>query len=56
LSKYDMPEYYLVMSEFPMTASGKVLKRELVAWARDGRVRPIPCRAGGADNTAWRPT
>ncbi len=48
LSKYDMPEYYIVMPEFPMTASGKTLKRELVAWAKDGRIQPTPCRAGGA--------
>ena len=52
LSKYDMPEYYLVMPEFPMTASGKTLKRELVAWARDGRIQPTPCRARGADKPA----
>jgi len=51
LSKYDMPEYYLVMPEFPVTASGKILKRELVAWARDGRIQPIPCRAVRAENT-----
>ncbi|MBE0625887.1 MAG: acyl--CoA ligase [Burkholderiales bacterium] len=49
LSKYDMPEYYLVMTEFPMTASGKTLKRELVAWARESRIQPTPCRYGGAD-------
>jgi acyl-CoA synthetase len=52
LSKYDMPEYYLVMPEFPMTASGKTLKRELVAWARDGRIHPTPCRASGANKPA----
>lgn len=52
LSKYDMPEYYLVLPEFPMTASGKTLKRELVAWARDGRIQPTPCRAGGAGKPA----
>ena len=52
VSKYDRPEYYLVMSEFPMTASGKTLKRELIAWARDGRIQPTPCRAGGADKSA----
>ena len=52
LSKYDMPEYYLVMAEFPMTASGKTLKRELVLWARDGRIQPIPCRASGANKPA----
>jgi acyl-CoA synthetase len=52
LSKYDMPEYYLVMPEFPMTASGKTLKRELIAWARDGRIQPTPCRASGANKPA----
>ena len=52
LSKYDMPEYYLVMEEFPMTASGKTLKRELIAWVRDGRIQPSPCRAGGAKTTS----
>ena len=51
LSKYDMPEYYLVMEEFPMTASGKTLKRELVTWAREGRIQPTPCRARGATST-----
>jgi acyl-CoA synthetase len=52
LSKYDMPEYYLVMQEFPMTASGKTLKRELIAWAREGRIQPTHCRASGATNPA----
>jgi len=52
LSRYDMPEYYLVMPEFPMTGSGKILKRELVAWARDGRIQPSPCRASGANKPA----
>ncbi len=44
LSKYDMPEYYLALEEFPMTASGKVLKRELVEWTKNGRVKPEPVR------------
>jgi acyl-CoA synthetase len=52
LSKYDMPEYYLVMPEFPLTGSGKILKRELVAWAREGRIQPTPCRASGANKPA----
>ena len=52
LSKYDMPEYYLVMTEFPTTASGKTLKRELVAWARESRIQPTPCRLGGANKAA----
>jgi len=52
LSKYDMPEYYVIMPEFPMTASGKILKRELVAWAKAGRIQPIPCRSSGANKPA----
>jgi acyl-CoA synthetase len=44
LSKFDMPEYFLVMSEFPMTASGKILKRELNQWVQSGRVQPQPVR------------
>src|SRR5207237_111575 len=34
LSRYDMPEYFIAMTTYPMTASGKILKRELVDWAR----------------------
>ncbi len=44
LSKYDMPEFYLQMDAFPLTASGKVLKRELVEWVRAGKVSPAPVR------------
>jgi acyl-CoA synthetase len=44
LSKFDMPEYYIVMDEFPLTASGKILKRELADWARTGRIKPAPVR------------
>jgi acyl-CoA synthetase len=44
LSKFDMPEYFLAMEAFPLTASGKILKRELVEWAKAGRIAPQPCR------------
>jgi len=44
LSKYDMPEYFVAMEAFPLTASGKILKRELQAWAKSGRVAPKPVR------------
>jgi len=44
LSRYDMPEYFIAMSEYPLTASGKILKRELVEWARSGRIAPLPVR------------
>ena len=44
LSKYDMPEFYLEMEAFPLTASGKILKRELADWAKSGRIAPKPVR------------
>jgi acyl-CoA synthetase len=44
LSRYDMPEFILQLSEMPLTASGKLLKRELVQWVAEGRVRPLPVR------------
>ena len=44
LSRFDMPEYFVVLDEFPLTASGKILKRELAAWAREARIAPEPCR------------
>jgi len=44
LSKFDMPEYYLVMDEFPLTPSGKILKRELMAWTQAGRIQPQAVR------------
>jgi acyl-CoA synthetase len=44
LSRYDMPEYFIAMTAYPLTASGKILKRELVEWARAGRIRPVPVR------------
>lgn len=44
LSKYDMPEYYIALDAFPLTASGKILKRELVEWTKAGRIRPEPVR------------
>jgi acyl-CoA synthetase len=44
LSKYDMPEYFIAMDAYPLTASGKILKRELVEWAKSGRIAPTPVR------------
>lgn len=44
LSIYDMPEYFIAMDAFPLTASGKILKRELVAWTKAGKVTPEPVR------------
>jgi len=44
LSKYDMPEFFIGMDAFPLTASGKILKRELVEMARLGKITPIAVR------------
>ena len=44
LSKYDMPEYYAVLDAFPLTPSGKILKRELIEWVKSGRLKPQPVR------------
>jgi acyl-CoA synthetase len=44
LSKYDMPEFFIGLDTFPLTASGKILKRELVEWVKSGRIVPEPVR------------
>ena len=44
LSKYDMPEFFICMEAFPLTASGKILKRELVEWTKVGKISPTPVR------------
>lgn len=44
LSKFDMPEYFLPVDTFPLTPSGKILKRVLVDETRQGALSPIPIR------------
>ncbi|KER67913.1 AMP-dependent synthetase [Burkholderia cepacia] len=44
LSKYDMPEYYLSLDAFPLTASGKILKRDLVEMTLRGELKPVSVR------------
>jgi acyl-CoA synthetase len=44
LSKYDMPEFILQLAEMPLTASGKLLKRELVRRVAEGQLQPVPVR------------
>ncbi len=44
LSRNHMPEYFIVLPEFPLTASGKILKRELAEQLKAGRFEPAPCR------------
>ena len=47
LSKYDMPEYFIALPGFPLTASGKILKRELMEMAKRGEIKP--------DAVRWKP-
>jgi len=49
LSKYDMPEFILPLTEMPLTASSKIIKRELVRWVAEGRAQPVPVRLRSAD-------
>jgi acyl-CoA synthetase len=42
LSKYDMPEYFVRLEQFPLTASGKILKRELIDMVKRGELAPEP--------------
>jgi acyl-CoA synthetase len=44
LSKYDMPEYFLAVDEIPLTASGKIRKRDVTEWIAEGRAKPNPVR------------
>ena len=50
LSRFDMPEYFSVVNEFPLTASGKILKRELLQWVVSGRLQPQPVRYSSLAN------
>jgi acyl-CoA synthetase len=52
LSKFDMPEYFLRVESFPLTASGKILKRELVEMAKRGAIAPTPIRFAKTKNVA----
>ncbi len=44
LSRFDMPEYFAVVAEFPLAASGKILQREPMAWVSAERLQPQPVR------------
>ena len=44
LSRYDMPEYYLTLDDIPLTASGKILKRDIAGQIVEGRIVPSPVR------------
>ncbi|MEW5421140.1 acyl--CoA ligase [Amorphus sp. 3PC139-8] len=52
LSKYDMPEYFLSLDEIPLSANGKILKRELLDPIQNGTLRPTPIRFQGSARSA----
>lgn len=47
LSRYDLPEYLLELDHMKLTATGKVVKRDLVDGVREGRLHPIPVHRRG---------
>ena len=49
LSRYDMPEYFVELAEIPLTASGKIFKRDLVEDIKTGRLIPTPVRMQSKD-------
>jgi acyl-CoA synthetase len=52
LSKYDMPEFFLKADAFPLTASGKILKRSLIDMVKRGELAPVPIRFTGKQEVA----
>lgn len=44
LSKFDMPEWFLKLDVFPLTPSGKILKRDLAEMVAQGSLEPIAIR------------
>jgi acyl-CoA synthetase len=44
LSRQDLPEYFVTLDEMPLTASGKVLKRELARLVAEGALWPVAVR------------
>jgi len=44
LSRYEMPEYFVELTEIPLTASGKIYKRDLIEDVRAGRITPSAVR------------
>lgn len=49
LSPYDMPEFILELADIPLMSNGKIHKRDIVAWIREGRAVPIPVHTSHGD-------
>jgi acyl-CoA synthetase len=48
LPRFEMPEFLLQLDRMPLTASGKIVKRELIKGVAEGRLAPLPVRFPGA--------
>ncbi|MGD9614054.1 MAG: class I adenylate-forming enzyme family protein [Alphaproteobacteria bacterium] len=44
LPRSEMPEFVLRLDRMPLTASGKIVKRELITGVAEGRMAPVPVR------------
>jgi acyl-CoA synthetase len=51
LPRFEMPEFLLPLDRMPLTASGKIVKRELIKGVAEGRLTPVPVRFPGAPLT-----
>jgi hypothetical protein len=40
-----MPEYYLELPEIPLMSNGKIQKREIIEWIKNGNVAPVAVAA-----------
>jgi acyl-CoA synthetase len=49
LTKYEMPEYFLELTNIPLMPNGKIQKLDIIKWVQDGKVKPAPVerRHGG---------
>ena len=45
-----MPEYFAVVEQFPLTASGKILKREIQQWYEAGKLNLTAVRFNAPKN------
>jgi acyl-CoA synthetase len=44
LPRSELPEFFLPLDRMPLTASGKIVKRELIEAVAEGRIAPVPMR------------
>ena len=52
LSRFDMPEYFAAVGDIPLTASGKIRKRDLLEQIKRGQLVPAAVRWAGPASVA----